>query len=220
MFVAKLPDDYQARVDALAAKTAELRQKFKGGDIDLDEFDAQNAALQTERDDLVVLRAKSEVSQDMTAQSAEHAWRTTVNTFFSTVKAAGGPDYLTDEVRRNDLDMFVKAIANDAKTADKPMEWFLAEGHKRVQALHGAPPPAQAADGGKPQPKDPIAEARARRTPNVDAAPKTLAQVPGGDGPGDVGSEFAHLDELSGDALEAAIARMSPAQREKFARGE
>lgn len=220
VFVAKLPEDYQARVDALNDKATAIRQQFKDGEIDLDTFDAKNAELQTERDDLVVLRAKAEISKDMTAQSAEDAWRTTVNTFFSTVKTAGGPDYIADEARRNDLDMFVKALANDEKTADKPMSWFLTEAHKRVQALHGeaAPAPKPAPDAGKP--KDALAEARAKRTPNLETAPRTLAQVPGADGPGDVGSEFAHLDALEGDALESAIARMSPAQREKYARGE
>jgi hypothetical protein len=218
VFVAKLPDDYQARVDALATKTTELRDKFKAGDIDLDTFDAENAALQSERDDLVVLRAKSEISQDMTQQSAQQAWATTVNTFFSSVKTSGGPDYMADEARRNDLDLFVKALANDDRNNEKPMDWFLTEAHKRVQALHGAPVPAPTPT---PAPaKDPVAEARAKRTPNLETAPKTLAQVPGADGPGDVGSEFAHLDALEGDALESAIARLSPAQREKYARGD
>lgn len=208
VFVAKLPEDYQARVDALNDKATAIRQQFKDGEIDLDTFDAKNAELQTERDDLVVLRAKAEISKDMTAQSAEDAWRMTVNTFFSTVKTAGGPDYIADEARRNDLDMFVKALASDEKTSDKPMSWFLTEAHKRVQALHGeaAPAPKPAPDAGKQ--KDPVAEARARRTPNMETAPKTLAQVPGADGHGDVGSEFAHLDSLEGDALESAIARL------------
>ena len=154
----------------------------------------------------------------MTKQSTEDAWRNTITTFFHTVKTSGGTDYMTDEARRNDLDLFVKALGNDEANADKPMAWFLAEGHKRVQALHGAP---VAAPTPTPKPAaDAVAAARAARTPNVDAAPKTLAQVPGADGPGDVGGEFAHLDSLEGDQLEAAIARMTPAQREKYARGE
>lgn len=219
VFKATLPDDYQARVDALNERATAIRKQFKEGEIDLDTFDAKNAELQTERDDLVVLRAKAEISTDMTKQSAEDAWRNTITTFFHTVKTSGGTDYMTDEARRNDLDLFVKALGNDEANADKPMAWFLAEGHKRVQALHGeaAPAPKPAGDG---KPKDPVAEARQRRTPNMETAPKSLAQVPGADGPGDVGSEFAHLDALEGDALEAAIARLSPAQREKYARGE
>jgi hypothetical protein len=42
--------------------------------------------------------------------------------------------------------------------------------------------------------------------------------VPGADGPGDVGGEFADVLSLDGMEYETAIARMSPAQREKFAR--
>ena len=112
--------------------------------------------------------------------------------------------------------MFVKALANDEKTSDKPMDWFLSEAHKRVQALHGVAPAPAKVD----PPKDPLAEAREKRKPNLGATPATLAHVPGGDGPGDVAGEFAHLDALEGDALESAIARMTPAQREKFSRGE
>jgi hypothetical protein len=54
--------------------------------------------------------------------------------------------------------------------------------------------------------------------PPADAAPRTLADVPGGDGPGDVGGEFADVLALDGEAYEHAIARMSPAQRDKFLR--
>lgn len=218
VFVATLPEDYEARVSAMNDKTTALAQQFKDGEIDLDTFIAKNAELQTEREDLTLLRAKAEISKDMNAQSVENAWRTTINTFFSAVKTSGGTDYLANEARRNDLDMFVKALGGDEANADKPMDWFLAEAHRRVQALHGAPAPTPTPT---PTPaKDPVAEARQRRTPNMETAPKSLAQVPGADGPGDVGSEFAHLDALEGDALESAIARMSPAQREKYARGE
>jgi hypothetical protein len=71
-------------------------------------------------------------------------------------------------------------------------------------------PAVQQAD---PAPK-PAAQNR-----NPPAAPKTIAHIPGGDGPGDVGGEFAHLDALDGNDLESAIAKMSPAQREKYSRG-
>jgi hypothetical protein len=95
------------------------------------------------------------------------------------------------------------------------MEWFLAEAHKRVMALRGAanvsaPAPTPAVDR--------KAEAAAARKPRMDAVPATLAQVPGADGPGDVGGEFADVLSLDGMEYETAIARMSPAQREKFAR--
>jgi hypothetical protein len=58
------------------------------------------------------------------------------------------------------------------------------------------------------------------RKPPLDAVPKTLAQVPGSDGPGDVdGNEFSDVDRLTGDAMEAAIAKMSAAQRDRYMAG-
>jgi len=132
-----------------------------------------------------------------------------------------GIDYNKDPARAADLDTFVKALANNDTNSDKPMSWFLIEAHKRVKALHGdvaapAPTPAPAP---APTAAQAIAAAAAARKPDASAAPKTLAQVPGGDGPGDIAGEFAGLDNLEGDALEDAIARMSPAMREKYSRG-
>ena len=65
-----------------------------------------------------------------------------------------------------------------------------------------------------------VAAAVAARKPPIDAAPKGLAHVPGGDGPGDVASEFADVDNLVGDALDDAIARMTPERRERYMRGQ
>jgi len=65
-----------------------------------------------------------------------------------------------------------------------------------------------------------VADVKASRKSPIDAAPKTLAQVPGGNGPGDVdGNEFSDVDRLTGDAQEAAIAKMTPAQRERYMSG-
>jgi hypothetical protein len=101
------------------------------------------------------------------------------------------------------------------------MEWFLTEAHRRVRALHGldalaakAPTAEEKPAEAKPAEPKPVPS----RKPPIDAAPKTLAHVPGGPGPGDVGSEFADVLSLDGMEFEQAIARMTPAQRERFAR--
>lgn len=212
-YEARLPDDYQAKVDDIKARTADLKTKFKAGEIEFDAFETQSEALLTEREALTVARAKAEISQEMTAQTAANTWANTVNAFYATVAKADGVDYRADATRQADLDTFVKALANNQANEGKTMQWFLDEAHKRVQALHGViATPAET--------KDPLKEALGKRKPPVAALAQSLAQVPGGDGPGDVGSEFAHLDALDGDALESAIAKMTPSQREKFARGE
>jgi hypothetical protein len=209
-YEAQLPSDYDDQIKTLKDRDAELRQKFKDGEIDIDERDAGLAELSEQRERLLVARAKAEISQEMTQQTAAQQWQNTVNSFLSRVaKDEGGIDYRKDAAKAEDLDSFVKFLANKQENADKPMEWFLQEAHKRVQALHGVAPVK----------RETIEDAKAKRKPPLDAAPKTLAQVPGSDGPGDVESEFSDIDALEGWELEQAIARMSPAQRAKYLKG-
>jgi hypothetical protein len=216
-YAAQLPSDYDEKVNSLAAADADLKAKFKTGEIDFDEFEVQRGGLQQQREELTLARAKAEISQEMTQQTAQNQWKTTVERFVSAAaKEDGGIDYRKDTDKQADLDQFVKVLANRTENADKPMDWFLTEAHKRVMALHGMAPAPVAA---KLSPAEAIKAANAARRPPIGAAPATLAQVPGGDGPGDVAGEFADIDALDGEALEGAIAKMTPAQREKWARG-
>ena len=209
-YEAKLPDDFATQEAAIKEQAEALTAKFKGGDIDFDQYQIEAAALAKSERALDEIRFKASLSQEMTAQTAEQQWAFTVQRFMSaTAKAEGGIDYAKDAEKNADLDLFVKALARDEKNSDKPAEWFLHEAHKRVQAMHGITT--------KPTPPAPPA---ASRKPPLSAAPKTLAQVPGGDGPGDVdGNEFADIDRLTGEAQEAAIAKMTPSQRERYMMG-
>ncbi|MFP5486265.1 MAG: hypothetical protein ACLGHV_11450 [Gammaproteobacteria bacterium] len=209
-YEAQLPSDYDDQIKTLKDRDAELRQKFKDGEIDIDERDAGLAELSEQREKLLVLRAKAEISQEMTEQTAQSQWQTEINKAISRAAKEDGIDYRKDQAKAADWDQFVRILAANPAHADKSMDWFLGEAHKRVMALHGV---AQAPK------RDTIDEAKAKRKPPVDAAPKTLAQVPGSDGPGDVASEFADIDALDGWDLEQAIARMSPAQRAKYLKG-
>lgn len=208
---AKLPEDFEAKVQGLVEQEQSAWAKFDEGEIDRTELQKQLRDIETSRADLNTARVKAEISQEMTAQTAQQQWANAINRSMREFAKPenGGIDYRKDEAKAADLDQFVKVLANNPANEDKPMEWFLSEAHKRVQALHGVAPAA---------PKQTVADATARRKPPVDAAPKTLAQVPGSDGPGDVAGEFADLDTLEGNDLEAAIAKMTPAQRERFAR--
>ncbi len=215
-YEAKLPSDYDDQVKALATEESDLKAKFKTGEIDFDEFEVQRGELLSKREELTLARAKAEISQEMTQQSAQAQWQNTINK--SMVEFAkpenGGIDYRKDTEKAADLDNFVKVLANREENADKPMDWFLTEAHKRVKALHGLATAAPKVD-----PAEAIKAANAARKPPIGSAPATLAQVPGGDGPGDVAGEFADIDALEGEALEAAIAKLSPTQREKWVRG-
>lgn len=211
-YQAKLPDDFAEKEAGIKEQSAALVAKFKGGDIDFDQYQIEAAELSKSERALDEIRFKASLSQEMTAQTAEQQWAFTVQRFMSaTAKSEGGIDYAKDTEKNADLDLFVKALARDEKNADKPAEWFLNEAHRRVQAMHGI--------AAKPDVKPPTPPATSRKPP-LAAAPKTLAQVPGGDGPGDVdGNEFSDVDRLTGDAQEAAIAKMTPSQRERYMSG-
>lgn len=214
LYQAELPSDYEERIGNLKARDAELRQRFKDGEIDIDERDAGLAEVQEEREALLVARTKADISQDMSAQAAQRAWRDAITE--SKAKFAlpenGGIDYDKDAEAAEAWNEEVKALAQMPRHADKSMEWFLTTAHKRVMLERGLTPAASLTPAPAPAPA-------ASRKPPIGQAPVTLAQVPGSDGPGDVGGEFAHLSALNGEELEDAIARMSPAQREKYARG-
>lgn len=209
-YAAPLPSDYDDQIKAIKDEDAALRQKFKDGEIDIDERDAGLAALSEKRESLVIQRAKAEIAQEMTQQSAQRQWESTVATFLTgAAKEEGGFDYRKDDGKRADLDQFLKILADKPENADKPMDWFLQEAHKRVKALHGVAPAPK---------RETVEEAVAKRRAPVSAMPKNLSQVPGSDGPGDVDGEFADIERLEGLEYEAAIAKLTSAQREKFLR--
>lgn len=218
-YVATLPDDFDARKTANAAAETAAFEQFKAGDLDAGELQIALGEVARERTELDRLQTKAEMSQEMRGQKAEQTWMNTVGGFMTDTARAGGVDYRVDAGRAADLDTFVKALAGNDANSDKPMAWFLSEAHKRVLALHGETPQA-AAVALALTPAQTKAAAVAARKPDASAAPQSLAQVPGSSGPGDIGGEFAGLDTLTGDALEDAIGRMSPAQREKYARGQ
>lgn len=204
-YKAELPANYKETLAELSTNEAALKEKFKSGDIEFDEFEEARAIIVEERNRLERAALKAEISQEMSAQTAEQQWETTVNGYLNSVKTE--IDYLKDAEKAADFDQFVKVLAANPANQDKSMEWFLQEGHRRVKVLHGIDAaPAKDDKPGKP----------ASRKPPLDAAPKNLSQVPGSDGPGDVQDEFADIDRLEGEAFEAALAKLTPAQRERY----
>lgn len=209
-YQAKLPADFEEKLNGLTQESMELAKQFKEGDLEFDEYNQKISDINARRDELNTVRIKAEIAAEMNSQSLEQQWVGTVKNF--NARVAKEVDYAKDEAKAGDLDTFVKALADKPENADKPMSWFLEEGHRRVKALHGIADVKTAGGDKQTSQGEP-----AKRKPPVDAAPKTLAQVPGSDGPGDLAGEFADLDNLEGMELEQAIARMSPAQRERYA---
>lgn len=207
---AVLPADFQEQISATHDAQRDLLQKFQDGELEVSEYAAELSKITEQRDALVAARIKAEISQEMAEQASAREWQQAVNRFIDRVAKDEQVDYRTDAARARDLDTFVKVLANDPENAQQSGEWFLQEAHKLVNARRGVVPAPAVKEDPPPRP--------APRKPDLKAVPKTLAHVPGSDGPGDVSDEFGNVDALEGLDLESAIARMTPAQREKYAR--
>lgn len=213
-YKASLPEDFNQRMQSVNEREQKLWDDFENGEVDRTALQKGLAEVNEERSQLNDIKVKASISEEMNQQASEQAWANAVVKFASRVAETDGIDYWTDKQKQADLDLFVVRLANDPENNDKPNSWFLQEAHKRVKALHGIvdtskqqEPPKK--DNTKPQ----------TRKPAVDSLPKTLAGVPGSDGPGDLAGEFADLDRLEGTDLEDAIAKMTEAQRERYMAG-
>lgn len=213
-YKASLPEDFNQRLQAVSEREQKLWDDFENGEVDRAALQKGLAEVNAERSQLNDIKVKASISEEMNQQASEQAWANSVIKFASRVAETDGIDYRTDKAKQADLDLFVVHLANDPANNDKPNSWFLNEAHKRVKALHGIvetpkQQEPQKTDNTKPQ----------TRKPAVDSLPKTLAGVPGSDGPGDLAGEFAELDRLEGTDLEDAIAKMSDAQRQRYMAG-
>lgn len=216
---ADLPQDFDDRLKAVGEKETELWQKFEDGDISSTELQASLRQITNERAQLDQIRTKAEIAREMQEQTAQREWASAVKRFMDAVKRSEGIDYRADADRNRVLDGQIKLLAADPANENREMDWFLSAAHRATSAILGVPAKAAEARATPGNAADAAREASGRRRPPAEAVPPSLSQVPGGDGPGDVSGEFADLDGLEGDALESAISRMTPAQREKFARG-
>lgn len=212
VFAFKLPDDFDAQVAANKQAISDLRAKRDAGDIDMAEYDAEVEKLIDQRDDLRVMRTKAEMAQEAQAAANKQRVDRAVSETFKAAKA-DGIDYRNDKAKNADLDGFVRALAANPEHDDKPLKWFFVEAHRRVMALHGLTPGKSAPTAAKPSEKP----SKGPRHPDLSSVPKTLAGVPGSDGPGDLdGDEFSELDKLEGEAYDEAYAKLSKAQQERY----
>lgn len=210
-----LPDDFEQRQQDVNGKLAELRQKFRTGEIEVDQYEVERDTLSAQLNELTSLQTKAEIAREMQQQARHQEINTSLTAVMAQAKA-DGIDY-NDPKQAAMFDRYANFLAGDPDFAGKSVAQIHAEAHKNVLQRLGkaaATPPAQA-------PAAPPAAAPTPRKTPLDTAPKTLAQVPGADDANtDLnGGEFTQLDSLDGLELEDALARLPKAQREQYLRG-
>jgi hypothetical protein len=188
IYQAELTPEHRAQLTAVEGELSGLRQQFENGDVEWEEYQQKLTDAIGRRDILNRQVLKSEISAEISQQSAEQEWKDTVDSFLT--KERDGVDYTKDEAKRNDLDMFIKVLGQDPGNSDKDYNWFLSTAHVAVMAKHGA----AANVGGQQQ--------QQRQSGNGDAgnqqrkpAFNSLSDIPGGSAPAK--NEMEQLGEMS-----------------------
>lgn len=204
------PEKVAEQTTALNVREEAAWTQFDNGDIDRAELQKELNAVGDERNALNAQKLKAEIAAELTTQNREATRRNVLLAALADYAKpeGGGINYLKDKQAMADLDQSWRVIAARPENAGRSDRELFDEAHRVVRALRANITPIAAG-------KSPTAAALDARKSTTNL-PKTLAGVPGGAGPGDTESEFAELDKLSGEALEDAIAKMTPAQRERY----
>jgi hypothetical protein len=197
-------EDYDTKMAEIAERKKALRAQYQDGDLDLDSYEEARDAVDQQALALREAALKTQIASEQAEQTRMQRWQWEIERFMSEESNAAFRADAPDS-RNAQLDAAVKALAQMPEHAGKPDRFFLEEGARWVRALHGEVAPTQTAAPAKPK-------AKPRIPPNLGDLPSADVADVGGD-------EFAKYDKLEGMDVEAALAKMSPAEAERYLRG-
>ena len=194
----QVQDKFGVELDKLNADMADLKQKFDDGDISIDEYMDSRFAIERK----VV---KIEAHQERMQQDAQMSWD------------RASQEFLANEdnkaLRENDVlygafAMQVNKLIGDPASAAMSDADLLRTARDKAFAAFRIP------QGSQPSKDESAVRAAKREAADRGKAPTTLQGVPAAAQADDVDqSPFAYLDRLSGEQLEAAVAKLSEADQ-------
>jgi hypothetical protein len=198
-----VPEEIQKQFD-------ELADKFESGDLSRAEYDKGRDDLNRKVfGDNLAARDKAKA-----AAVPDIIWEKEQVQFFAARPGYGGED-LKSKALLGALSETVKTLSSDPKNAKWTGMQLLIEADKQVKEIFGRAKPASAAASGK---KVETVKKDGKPPANIPDI-VTLGDLPAASSE-DVGDDpFAAIDNLSGAAYEAALERMTPAQREAYEAG-
>ena len=194
----QVQDKFGVELDKLNADMADLKQKFDDGDISIDEYMDSRFAIERK----VV---KIEAHQERMQQDAQMSWDRANQEFLANED--------NNALRENDVlygafAMQVNKLIGDPASAAMSDADLLRAARDRVFAAFKVP------QGSQPSKDESAVRAAKREAADRGKAPTTLQGVPAAAQADDVDqSPFAYLDRLSGEQLEAAVAKLSEADQ-------
>lgn len=215
-FTPQTPADADKTREALTTRKNEAFQKLMDGEIEPGEYQKVEKEVSGELEKLLQASITDNVTSTIEQSNKAKAWAAEVDTLVKTAKAEG-LDYKGDEKLLTEFNRLVKvfgAEANEAGMSDeglKASKWALKQAHETMQRRHGKAPAAGAAEtgaDGKPKPGP-------RGKADLSGIPPSLGKAPIA-ADANIADEFAHLEGLTGAALEKAVARMTPEQADRY----
>lgn len=217
VYQAALPQDFQARVEALTAAGSELAQAYENGDFDLAEYQQRQRALSEQEWALRATALKAEMAREQQQQSLAQRWAWEQDAYF---RKAENRAFRDDPVVSHAFEGALRLLAADENNGQRDMGWFLEEagrlsrekvrelaaGMGMVNGTTGAPP-ARSGNG-----KTASGRGRASPPPSLGGMPTAAMPDPGGD-------EFAYLDRMGGLEAERAMAKLTPDQLDRYLAG-
>lgn len=195
------PADADAKLADIAAKKAELLTKFDEGDITTAEYQRDLDVLYKQEREVERALDRAQLAVELERTRAQNEWTAKCNAFMGQTH----PEYAKDKTLYDKLDESVRVVATMPSMRDATPEQILDKAHKLVLLDH-------ADKFAAPAPAKPAAQPKA---PKPEAIP-SLHNVPSAEVESTSGGKFAALDRLNGLELEAALSKLSPAEREQY----
>lgn len=205
---AKAPDNADELMSQLAQEEEALAQKFDDGDITAREYRDSINKLNDQRDEIKWATREANLASKMQRQAEENAWHKDVQDFMTTTAA----NITKSNAAMVAFDDIVKKVTADPANANLSNRAQLEKAFKVYND-------EMSAAFGIKQDQQPAAKAPAPAPKAARNIPPTLARVPAAESENLDGGKFANLDRLAAmdpAAYEAAVAKMSEAERSQF----
>lgn len=206
LFKAELPADIEAKRTALDTKHEELINKFDEGEITFAEYNKELRNIDNDRRALDRAELKAELAAEAAQSQSQQTWQTTADAF-----VAEHPLISKNETMWGSFDAVVRRVtAETISKGGQPGRRDLEKAYKQWTSDLGF------ADTGTT--KEPAPQPKTKKEKIV---PPNLGKVPAATANDVDDGKFAHLDRLAESdplAFEAAMLKMTEAQREEYLR--
>lgn len=209
MAVSALPEDLTEQVEANNTAIAELDKKLEDGEIDYTDHIKANRELLDKRSDLQAQQRESAFVSAQNEAQATQQWNWEQSRFIEDNAEFKSP------VLHGALSGVLSTLYADDANADKSYRWFLNEAGRQVKEAFGRPVESDAGENNAEESAAKAAVAKAKK--GKKPGPKTLGAVPEAAATTDNNADpFAAIDDLPGMEQEAALAKMSKADQDKY----